>query len=460
MPKIQLALIKEGERLRQMYDETKMLSLMESIRDNGLIQPLLIDKDYNLIAGGRRFRACQRLGLEEVQVYIREDITNLNRRKLEIEENSEREPMTWQERVLGIYQVHEDSAADALQNKMGWTTRETGRLLNMEHSGVAKALNVAKAIKLGDEEINQAESFVEAIGILLRRKQLQAEAALKMCQTSAVQVVPVAQDRTESSDASDVVMQFESAGEVMPTTLVEVNLSSYFHLGNSLEMMNGSMPPLSIDHVLTDIPYATEVDQMSIANADDIADEHDVEENLSMFEPFLVGAYRVLRPGGFCAFWMELTHIEKLMALGKKVGFKVQRWPIIWCKTSPCSNKAAFANVTKAAEAALIFRKGNASLTKPIMTNWFTASSSEAQRKYQHPFAKPKECWQFFLDAFAKPGQIILDPYAGEMSCPEQVLEFGAQPFAIETKQLHFDRGMGHIQMHYRKKFAGNVRFV
>jgi ParB family chromosome partitioning protein len=61
---------------RKIFDEEKLSELADSIKENGVITPLIVRKEengrYKLIAGERRWRAARRAGLDEVDVYIRE----------------------------------------------------------------------------------------------------------------------------------------------------------------------------------------------------------------------------------------------------------------------------------------------------------------------------------------------------------------------------------------------------
>lgn len=60
---------------RRRFDPQELESLSESIREHGLLQPLVVrpvDGGYQLIAGERRLRACQLAGLNEVQVVVRQ----------------------------------------------------------------------------------------------------------------------------------------------------------------------------------------------------------------------------------------------------------------------------------------------------------------------------------------------------------------------------------------------------
>ncbi|MFA7682896.1 MAG: ParB/RepB/Spo0J family partition protein, partial [Candidatus Dojkabacteria bacterium] len=62
---------------RMHIDPEKLIELADSIREHGVIQPLLITKDkdsdkYNIVAGERRFRAVQLAGFKTVPVVIKE----------------------------------------------------------------------------------------------------------------------------------------------------------------------------------------------------------------------------------------------------------------------------------------------------------------------------------------------------------------------------------------------------
>ena len=61
---------------RTHFDEARLEELAQSIRANGIIQPLLVRQlegdRYQLVAGERRWRAAQRAGLQRVPVVVRE----------------------------------------------------------------------------------------------------------------------------------------------------------------------------------------------------------------------------------------------------------------------------------------------------------------------------------------------------------------------------------------------------
>ena len=62
--------IKVGERFRRKLGNTDLLA--QSIKEEGLLYPILVDKDGNLIDGQRRLVALKQLGIEETEVLIDE----------------------------------------------------------------------------------------------------------------------------------------------------------------------------------------------------------------------------------------------------------------------------------------------------------------------------------------------------------------------------------------------------
>lgn len=90
--------IKVGERART--DLGDLTDLMKSIQDIGLIQPIVVTADRQLIAGGRRLEACRRIGYIRVRVVVAEHITDaVGLLKAERDENTCRKDMTVSEKL-------------------------------------------------------------------------------------------------------------------------------------------------------------------------------------------------------------------------------------------------------------------------------------------------------------------------------------------------------------------------
>lgn len=114
-----------SQQPRRYFDPQAMQELVDSVRQHGILAPLLVcskaqDK-YELVAGERRYRAAQLAGLEEVPVVIRE-LTDEEAFELALLENLQREDLNPVEETEGIVQL--------LANKLNRTQESVIALLN------------------------------------------------------------------------------------------------------------------------------------------------------------------------------------------------------------------------------------------------------------------------------------------------------------------------------------------
>jgi ParB family transcriptional regulator, chromosome partitioning protein len=93
------------ERLRT--DPGDIRELAESIHRLGLIQPIDIDRDKVLIAGERRLRACKSLHHDRIECRYFDELDELKRTAIEIEENIKRKQMSLDEERRSIVRIHE-----------------------------------------------------------------------------------------------------------------------------------------------------------------------------------------------------------------------------------------------------------------------------------------------------------------------------------------------------------------
>lgn len=90
--------IRIGERART--DLGDLTELVASIKEVGLLQPIVITADRELVAGGRRLAACRQIGMERVPVHVAEDITDaVSLLVAERDENTCRKDMTIVEKL-------------------------------------------------------------------------------------------------------------------------------------------------------------------------------------------------------------------------------------------------------------------------------------------------------------------------------------------------------------------------
>lgn len=133
---IPVSKIKEGFNYRRRYDPAKMSSLQASIKAQGLIQPVVVRKldndDYQLIAGGRRYRAyVAEFGEQSEIPAIVRVLTDAEATAAMIAENNEREDPSIIEdaegaaRMLGLCKGDREEAA----RRLGWNRNKLDRRL-------------------------------------------------------------------------------------------------------------------------------------------------------------------------------------------------------------------------------------------------------------------------------------------------------------------------------------------
>ena len=129
---------------RHIFNEEDLSELADSIREKGVIQPLIVKKSeddpqkYDLIAGERRLRASKLAGLDRVPVVIREDVDEDSMLELAIIENVQR---------TDLNPVEEAQAYKKLIKKFGYTQEEAAQRVGKKRSTVTNVLRLLKLPK-------------------------------------------------------------------------------------------------------------------------------------------------------------------------------------------------------------------------------------------------------------------------------------------------------------------------
>jgi len=92
-----------GERRRE--DDGDIAGLAASLKRFGLFHPVVVDDQGNLVAGGRRLEAARQLGWETIPVRHLGELTEAERREIELEENLRRKDLTPYERDKALVQL-------------------------------------------------------------------------------------------------------------------------------------------------------------------------------------------------------------------------------------------------------------------------------------------------------------------------------------------------------------------
>jgi len=469
------------------------------VKDNG-------DGSFNLVAGGHRLEAYTRLALEDPDTYgeipctdIEESFREQNKLgdseylsdadllKYEIEENVKRAGMTWQDKTLGLARYHKISMSDARKSGDSWTQSMTGELLGLDQSNVSRALLVAKRLSASKlDPIWKEESLMNALRVLVKEKQEQAaEIQLERLKAKRAEISAKAffdPDKVKPASVADLLgvdltgptsateaasgmgLDFsgpvktslpsmdEAARTIFPNSEPSVVEEKYSHAdlaglyweGDALAALPELAKTQTIHHIVTDPPYAIEMSNLEDQkNIDSVAETHKVPENLVLIKDFLQVAYDCIDEKGFLCMWYDVEHHEKIRDWAKKIGWKVCRWPFVWCKTSPCSNQAASYNFTKSTENCMVFRRSEASVLVEKQSCNFVLSPGLSNAP--HPFMKPMPVWERLINAVSYEGQTIVDPFAGAGSSLYAGTVIGRNMVGVELDPKHISTGINWL---------------
>jgi len=120
---------------RHAFREAELAELMDSIREKGVIEPVIVRRSgtgYELIAGERRFRACQKLGLEKIPAIIRQ-ASDQEALEIALIENIQRQ---------NLNPIEESRGYERLAREFSLTQEALAKKVGKERSTVANSLRL------------------------------------------------------------------------------------------------------------------------------------------------------------------------------------------------------------------------------------------------------------------------------------------------------------------------------
>lgn len=140
---------------RRDFDDTKIEELAQSIRANGIIQPLVVRKlangSYQLIAGERRLRAAKKAGLKQVPIVIRRS-TDREALEIALVENIQRQNLNCIDEALAYFQLIQDFSL---------TQEETAQRVGKDRTTVS---NFVRLLRLPEAIIDDLKRQILSFG--------------------------------------------------------------------------------------------------------------------------------------------------------------------------------------------------------------------------------------------------------------------------------------------------------
>lgn len=404
---------------RARFDFGDIQKLADSIKRQGLIQPIVVQQDkeeenkYLLIAGERRFRAVIYLGWIEVPVILKDQLNDLDFKICELEENTCRKDLTWQEQIEITKQLHnlkvqkygDRKPGDA--SETGWTLEDTAKSLGVSKTSVSNDIMLSAAL----EENPELKDEVKKLPKHTARKTISNKLKEKRLQESVKSK--------------------------------KLNLNPSIKLGNCCELIK-ELDDESIDLWLTDPPFGIKEVADTAKGAtynitkSNVGEEHGMEE---VYEKLIPEVYKKLKPGAHIYVFFGHGFYTRLYEYLINAGFIVDQQPVIWSKgrSTVMSVKAHYL----ASYEAVFF--GYKPPQKRILlhdTNNVIEIPSIAPQKKAHPLQKPYELLKIFIENSTSVGETVLDTFSGSGSTTHAAMHLQRKGIGFELDEGNYLNSM------------------
>ncbi len=418
--KIDVAKIKiKNERFRDDFGEVEELAV--SIQRYGLLHPIVIDESLNLIAGERRLKAHHSLGIKMIEVKLIKELTELEKKEIEIEENMQRKDFTWQETVKAtdeIDRIKRELYGHAIKGHGGgWRMQDTADSIGGVSIGkVSRDLKLAQAI----EEFPQIA------------KEKTKDAAWKMYQK-------LREGKLTEALADKIT--------------IDVDMECLVHGNSEIEMKK--LKSGSVDLVLTDPPFAIAIDK-GFKSADAWAGktyDDSMQRTLDTIDLVVRECYRVLKDDRhmYLFFGVQLQDYVRKIILD--AGFNCGEVPCIWHKTGGGGTGGSEYSYASNYEAFFLAMKGRRPLNKLGQSNVFVEPRVAPQYK-RHPMEKPSSLQRRLIEQSSQPGEMVIDPFAGSAKVLLAAYQTKRKCWGCEKDKEYYSGGLLLLQ-EYKRSLEG-----
>ena len=383
--------VKDGlERFRRDLGDLKELG--KSLKETGQIQPIVINREHELIVGGRRVAACILGGMKVKAIY--EDMVDpVKMRLYELEENLHRKDLTPAEYALATEELHklmQQERGESISGKTGGhTLDDTAKILGKTRGSVISELELAQMVK-AFPELKSAKKKSEIVKA-----------------TKGLQKLQVAM--TSLKDYEEVVAEKKDLFKL--------------HNIDAVEHMR-SLPDGCKDILLTDPPYGIDYDKNllgigkvtgGLPSVGFKPDTDKAEEALFLYKELAVESFRFTTSQAQGYVFCGPEHFWILRQIFITTGWRVHIKPLIWAKpgTGQCNVPSAWP--ASCYEMLLYIRKDNSRLVKEGRPDWVECPIVSPSNRI-HYNEKPIPLLMNLLERVSLPGQQLYDPFSGSGS--------------------------------------------
>lgn len=397
--------VKDGlDRFRK--DMGKLRDLAESIQRHGQLQPIVVNRNNELICGGRRLAACTIIGSEVIATY-QDTIEPLKMRELELEENLQRENFTPAEEVIAVAEIHrlkqELYGKSQSGKEGGWTLDKTAESIGKTRGNVIESIQLAEMVSM----------FPELKDAKTKNEIKKTAKALEKVKTT---LEGLKQFEQKSSNESYRVKQ-------MPAHAFLAEQKDNF-----------------FDTFVIDPPYGIDIQDNMMGlggktggeNSSGIKFDDSKEAMVFSINSIAEDLYRVTNHKAQGYIFTAPEFFYQIRSIFTSKGWAAYIKPIIWIKNSSGQANQPSMYPGSCYETILFIRKTDARLVVEGKPDWVQFSPIIGDSKL-HPNEKPVPLIMELLDRVSLPGQIMLDCCMGSGATLEAAIRKKLIPYGCDV---------------------------
>jgi DNA modification methylase len=193
--------------------------------------------------------------------------------------------------------------------------------------------------------------------------------------------------------------------------------------GDCVHVMQ-TMPAESVDLIVTDPPYLVNYRPLDVR-------PYPNDDNTRWVKPAYAEMYRLLKPGSLCITFYGYPKLNHFVSAWLEAGFRLEGH-LVW--TKPYVSKRGMVDICH--ESAYLLAKGRPHLPQnPLRSvqHWGGYTGNKL-----HPTQKPVESLRPLIHAYSKPGDIILDPFAGSGTTAAAARQLRRSFIGIELERTYW----------------------
>lgn len=410
--------IKLDERYRKDFGDIS--GLTESIKEKGVLQPITVNQDMILLAGGRRLSAAIAAGLEKIPALVRDqtdmEFANIDMREVELIENAFRKDFTWDEQAKLVAEIDRMCR----EKNQDWSARKTATLLGHNHP-----MNVSRSLKLAEAltelpELAQCKTQDEAIKVLnkIEENAISAELRRRL-------------EKTQDAGLRDVIKLAKS----------------HYHIGDALVEMSALPNGSGCVHLIeVDPPYGIELNEQKKMGGDKAETYNEVtrESYPEFLQKVASETFRIASTDCWMIWWFGPTHHQLVLTTLRDAGWLVDEIPCIWNKGHGQTMQPEL-YLARSYEPFFVCRKGKPALNKRGRSNVFDFAPVPANKKY-HPTERPVELIEEILETFVGIGSRILVPFLGSGATLRAMYNMGSTGWGYDLNPEYKDKFLLAVQ--------------